>query len=84
MKWGQLPIVKKVLLILSFACMLVYLTLEILALLDVWQTHGAVSKMCFGVAWLGLGIVHTKKKLSILYYIAGALWLLMGALYLIK
>ena len=83
MKWREKPTFQKIVVILAIVCGVAHFTLEILALLDVCQIHGAVSRVCFGTSWLCLGVLYTEKKISILYYIVAALWFLSGVLRII-
>ena len=83
MKWNEKTTRQKILFILAIVCGLLHTILAILEIFDVYLIYGVVSRVLFGIFWLCLGIQHTEKKMSLLYYILAALWFLSSVLRII-
>ena len=82
MRWKDKPVLNKVTEVLMLLGIIGYFGLSYL------KKNGelipeALPKFCFSVVWLCLGVTYWKanKKLAVLYFILGAVWLVLAGLY---
>ena len=82
MKWKDKPLLNKVAEVLMILGILGYFGLNAL-IRDGKAIPAGLPKLCFSVVWLCLGVSYWKinRKTAVLYFVLGAVWLVLAALY---
>ena len=82
MKWKDKPMLNKIAEVLMLLGIIGYFALSYLKRSGE-PVPEALPKFCFAVVWFCLGISYWKasRKIAIVYFCLGALWLILAALY---
>lgn len=85
MKWKDKPMLNKVTEVLMLLGIIGYFGLSYLKK-NGEMVPEALPKFCFAVVWFSLGVTYWKasKKLALLYFVLGAVWLALAALYMFR
>ncbi len=83
MKWKEKTLLYKVIDVLMVLSAMAFVVLAVLKKMDV-AVHESLSKCCFSVTWLCMGVSYwkTNRTLVIIYCGLSAVWLLLALLYL--
>jgi len=83
MKWNEMSTGRKLLIVFMFLCVLVYLVLSLLDILEIGSIPKAAAPVFFGIFGVCNGVLQTNKTLAVVWYVAAALHFLCSLMYLI-
>ena len=84
MKWNEKTVFYKTVDVVMILSAVAFLILAVLNVMDV-AIHESVSKFCFSVTWLCMGVSHwkTNRTLAIIYCVLSAVWFLLALILLL-
>ena len=77
MKWNEMTLFQKIMLVISWVCAVIWLVLAVLSETKVLEGTRLISQALIGVWCLGTGMVQKSKIIRVLYYVMAGAWLLL-------